>query len=212
MVRGALRETGVHHAVAVTGHRRPGRRQRRQARRDRLGRLGAIGGTDVCASTRRRSGSAAAVTPCGGRRSGRPSRASWSRERPERARRPRAEAFFRAVAGRSPRGRRWPRRSLPVLAQVSGQPVPPGNLHVTLAFLGSVPGSALVRAVRSGRAGALAGGRARVRAPRILGEAQGPGRDGEPRFRRPASRSSSGSGRGSSRSASPARRVPGGRT
>lgn len=47
----------------------------------------------------------------------------------------------------------WPSESLrtalaaaaaPAVSQVSGQVVPPGNLHVTLAFLGSVPGPALV--------------------------------------------------------------------
>ena len=32
-------------------------------------------------------------------------------------------------------------------AQVAGQPVPPGNLHVTLAFLGMVPGSLLPRLI-----------------------------------------------------------------
>jgi 2'-5' RNA ligase len=32
----------------------------------------------------------------------------------------------------------------PAVVQVAGQPVPPGNLHVTLAFLGQVPRSALV--------------------------------------------------------------------
>jgi len=47
----------------------------------------------------------------------------------------------------------WPGESMrtvlaaaaaPAVAQMSGEPVPPGNLHVTLAFLGSVPGTALV--------------------------------------------------------------------
>ena len=41
----------------------------------------------------------------------------------------------------------------PALAQVSGQPVPPGNLHVTLVFLGSVPGSALARVIEVGGQG-----------------------------------------------------------
>lgn len=31
-----------------------------------------------------------------------------------------------------------------IVGQIAGQPVPPGNLHVTLAFLGPVPGHALV--------------------------------------------------------------------
>lgn len=36
------------------------------------------------------------------------------------------------------------------VAQVAGQPVPPGNLHVTLAFLGAVPGRTFARLVAIG--------------------------------------------------------------
>jgi 2'-5' RNA ligase len=41
----------------------------------------------------------------------------------------------------------------PVVAQVSGQAVSPGNLHVTLAFLGPVPGSALAPLLEVGGQG-----------------------------------------------------------
>lgn len=56
----------------------------------------------------------------------------------------------------------WPtgahRRALavatgPVVAQVEGQPVPAANLHVTLAFLGSVPGRTFVHLVEIGGQG-----------------------------------------------------------
>lgn len=40
-----------------------------------------------------------------------------------------------------------------VVDRVNGQPVPPGNLHVTLAFLGSVPGRAFVDLVTVGGRG-----------------------------------------------------------
>jgi 2'-5' RNA ligase len=43
--------------------------------------------------------------------------------------------------------------SAPVVAQVAGQPVPPGNLHVTLAFLGSVAGTHLARVIEVGGQG-----------------------------------------------------------
>ena len=43
----------------------------------------------------------------------------------------------------------------PVIAQVAGQHVPPGNLHVTLAFIGPVPGSALARLIEVGGQGPL---------------------------------------------------------
>ncbi len=36
------------------------------------------------------------------------------------------------------------------VAQVAGQPVPPGNLHVTLAFLGAVPGRTFASLVEVG--------------------------------------------------------------
>ncbi len=36
------------------------------------------------------------------------------------------------------------------VAQIDGQAVPPGNLHVTLAFLGSVPGETFARLVEIG--------------------------------------------------------------
>ncbi len=39
------------------------------------------------------------------------------------------------------------------LAPVAGQAVPPGNLHVTLAFLGMVPGSLLARLIELGGQG-----------------------------------------------------------
>lgn len=35
-------------------------------------------------------------------------------------------------------------------AQVKGEPVPPGNLHVTLVFLGSAPGAALAPLIEAG--------------------------------------------------------------
>lgn len=37
--------------------------------------------------------------------------------------------------------------------RVAGQPVPPGNLHVTLAFLGMVPGTTLARLIEVGGQG-----------------------------------------------------------
>jgi 2'-5' RNA ligase len=40
-----------------------------------------------------------------------------------------------------------------VTVQVEGQPVPPGNYHVTLAFLGSVPGSSLAHLIAVGGQG-----------------------------------------------------------
>lgn len=43
--------------------------------------------------------------------------------------------------------------SAPVVAQVAGLAVPPGNLHVTLAFLGPVPGTALAPLFEVGRQG-----------------------------------------------------------
>ena len=39
------------------------------------------------------------------------------------------------------------------VARVQGQPVPPGNLHVTLAFLGMVPGGTLAQLVEIGGRG-----------------------------------------------------------
>lgn len=39
------------------------------------------------------------------------------------------------------------------LAGIEGQPVPPGNLHVTLAFLGTVAGSFLARVIEVGGQG-----------------------------------------------------------
>ncbi len=56
----------------------------------------------------------------------------------------------------------WPSDSLraalwaaarPVREQAAGQPVPPGNLHVTLAFLGAVPGPAFAGVVEVGGQG-----------------------------------------------------------
>jgi len=41
----------------------------------------------------------------------------------------------------------------PVYTQVKGEPVPPGNLHVTLAFLGSAPGAALAHLIEAGGQG-----------------------------------------------------------
>lgn len=41
----------------------------------------------------------------------------------------------------------------PVVAQIAGRAVPPGNLHVTLAFLGSVPAKTFVELVRVGGQG-----------------------------------------------------------
>jgi 2'-5' RNA ligase len=41
----------------------------------------------------------------------------------------------------------------PVLERIDGQAVPPGNLHVTLAFLGSVPGQTFVHLVEIGGQG-----------------------------------------------------------
>jgi RNA 2',3'-cyclic 3'-phosphodiesterase len=38
----------------------------------------------------------------------------------------------------------------PAVAQVDGQPVPAANFHVTLAFLGAVPGQTFVRLVEAG--------------------------------------------------------------
>jgi 2'-5' RNA ligase len=38
----------------------------------------------------------------------------------------------------------------PAIARVDGDPVPPGNLHVTLVFLGNVPGTRLSRVVEVG--------------------------------------------------------------
>jgi 2'-5' RNA ligase len=43
----------------------------------------------------------------------------------------------------------------PALAQVAGIPVPPGNLHVTLAFLGQTPASMLVSLMELGGQGPL---------------------------------------------------------
>jgi 2'-5' RNA ligase len=40
-----------------------------------------------------------------------------------------------------------------VVARVDGRPVPPGNLHVTLAFLGNVPGRGLAELVSVGGRG-----------------------------------------------------------
>ncbi len=39
------------------------------------------------------------------------------------------------------------------LDRVEGRPVPPGNLHVTLAFLGTVPGTALAGLIEAGGQG-----------------------------------------------------------
>ena len=99
----------------------------------------------------------------------------------------------------------------PAVAQVAGQAVPPGNLHVTLAFLGPVPGSALVPLFEVGGQGPwpavdLAFERLEFWAkPKVLVAMPN-------QFRRPASRSWSGSGPGSSASATCARPGPGGRT
>jgi 2'-5' RNA ligase len=41
----------------------------------------------------------------------------------------------------------------PVLERIGGQAVPPGNLHVTLAFLGSVPGHTFVHLLELGGQG-----------------------------------------------------------
>jgi len=38
----------------------------------------------------------------------------------------------------------------PVVAVIAGNPVPPGNLHATLVFLGSVPGGKFARLVEAG--------------------------------------------------------------
>ena len=46
--------------------------------------------------------------------------------------------FFALWPGESHRAA-LARAAVAAVAQVAGQPVPPGNLHVTLAFLGSVP-------------------------------------------------------------------------
>jgi 2'-5' RNA ligase len=40
-----------------------------------------------------------------------------------------------------------------IVGQVAGQPVPPGNFHVTLAFLGAVPGRALASLIEAGARG-----------------------------------------------------------
>jgi RNA 2',3'-cyclic 3'-phosphodiesterase len=71
------------------------------------------------------------------------------------------------VTAPAPRGLRlffalWPtdaqRQALaeltaPAIAHIQGNAVPPGNLHVTLAFLGAVPGHAFVRLVEIGGRG-----------------------------------------------------------
>jgi 2'-5' RNA ligase len=41
----------------------------------------------------------------------------------------------------------------PAIGQVDGQPVPPTNLHVTLAFLGMVPGRTLAHLIEAGGQG-----------------------------------------------------------
>jgi len=41
----------------------------------------------------------------------------------------------------------------PAIGQVDGQPVPPTNLHVTLAFLGMVPGRTLAQLIEAGGQG-----------------------------------------------------------
>ena len=52
----------------------------------------------------------------------------------------------------------WQQAELP-----AGRPVPPGNLHVTLAFLGSRPAGELTAVAGVLRAAALDGGRVRLR-------------------------------------------------
>ena len=72
---------------------------------------------------------------------------------PERARRPRTLRLFFALWPGDRHRAALAAAAAPGLAQVAGQPVPPGNLHVTLAFLGSVPGSALARVIEVGGQG-----------------------------------------------------------
>ena len=67
----------------------------------------------------------------------------------------RAQALRLFFAHR-PADRRRPRRAgaaAPAVAQVAGIPVPPGNLHVTLAFLGRTPASMLVSLMELGGQG-----------------------------------------------------------
>ena len=169
---------GVEGAARRRDHRDcgSGGRQCRKAGRHRLDRLG-LSEARACAHPRD-------VIPV----SGRPRRHSAAGD----ADGPRGpHGVVIAATGRGARTLRlffalWPDDALrtalaaataPAIAQVAGQVVPPGNLHVTLAFLGPGTGLGAGAAVRGRRAGPLARRRSRLRAPRILGQAQGAGRD-----------------------------------
>ncbi len=193
-------------------------RRHRQSRSAPSGSPGAFGGAGMSHATRRHSGFAAAATPFGARRRrgargpGGVVNAVTGRAAPKGARAVRSSRTLRLFFAL------WPVDAYrAALAAAAAAPSPrsragrPAGQPARDARLSRAPGMALARAVRGRRAGPLARRRSRLRAPRILGQAQGAGRDAESV---PAAglASWSGSGPASSRSATRAKPGPGGRT
>ena len=142
MAVGALETLGGQVAVAVTGHRRPGRRAARQTGGHRVVRLGLARATRRSRRAWRSRLSPAIARPSGAR----PSRALSSEHRCDWMADKNRRLFFAL----------WPtdavRARLAAAAQshaALGRAIAARNLHVTVVFLGAVPAERVAHVVRN---------------------------------------------------------------